>query len=338
MLTARLNARLDGLAAEHADEVKANVEDLLATVVATTRVTSVGEDVGVAPEMQVIATHSRDVARDAQRTVDSVKEGVGKAWFQYLVAKDPAPDIDAIRVRCAAALRVDGVVSAVEATATEWVGEQLDRYRVEIKNMTGLRRDEFIRVQEQTSSPEVVTVRLRANERAATKDSDGNDLPRLPGHVFSDADGLFPVSLNAWESQVMEAELARAGFVAWYRNPGSATPASLRIAYQNEAGEWASLQPDFIVVSRRSDGSLAASIIDPHGDYLADARGKLHALARFAENHGDKFVRIESIAKADDGSLRVLDLTDPAVRAAVLAFDGAKVSGLYLSSDTRPFA
>lgn len=53
------------------------------------------------------------------------------------------------------------------------------------------------------------------------------------------------------------------------------------------AGEWASLQPDFIVVSRRDDGSLAASIVDPHGDYLADARGKVKALADFAERFGN---------------------------------------------------
>ena len=133
------------------------------------------------------------------------------------------------------------------------------------------------------------------------------------------------------------AEMERPSFVGWYRNPGSATPASLRIAYQNDAGEWSSLQPDFIVISRRDDGALAASIIDPHGDYLADARGKLRALAQFAENHGDRFVRIESIAKADNGSLRVLDLTDPDVRAAVLAFEGAKVSALYEFEHARPF-
>lgn len=90
------------------------------------------------------------------------------------------------------------------------------------------------------------------------------------------------------------------------------------------------------MVSRKSDGSLGASIVDPHGDHLADARGKLRALASFAERFGDRFVRIESIAKADAG-LRVLDLMDAGVRAAVLAFDGAKVSALYESEHARPY-
>ena len=126
--------------------------------------------------------------------------------------------------------------------------------------------------------------------------------------------------------------------MAWYRNPGTATPASLRIAYEADTGDWASLQPDFLVVSRRDDGSLGASIIDPHGDHLADARAKLRALADFAERHGHRFVRIESVAQAGDGSLRVLDLSEPSVRAVVVAFDGGKVTALYESEAARPYA
>lgn len=247
-------------------------------------------------------------------------------------------DRDAIRVRCAATLRVDGVLGALDVTATEWVQEHLDRFRVEIKNATGATRDAYTRVREQTSAPEAVTVELRANERAATKDRHGADLPRYRGHLYADSEGLFPVDLNDWEQRVVEAEIDRPGFVAWYRNPPSATPASLRIAYQDDGGEWASLQPDFIVVSRRDDGTLAASIIDPHGDYLADARAKLHALASFAERFADRFVRVESVAKPDDGGLWVLDLSDATVRTGVLAFDGAKVTGLYLSELARPYS
>lgn len=91
-------------------------------------------------------------------------------------------------------------------------------------------------------------------------------------------------------------------------------------------------------MSRRSDGTLGASIVDPHGDHLADARAKLRALAAFAEQFGDRFVRIESVAKVEDGSLRVLDLADAAVRADVLAFLGGKVTALYQSQHSRPYA
>jgi type III restriction enzyme len=336
-LTKRLNLRLDGLAAEHAADVEANVQDLLTTAVSRTRVTSVGEDVGTGPVVVEVATHARDVARDAQRIINSVREGVGKAWFAHRLAAEPAADRDAIRVRCAALLRVAGIAAKIESTATDWVKERLNQYRVQILNTVGSTRNAYTRVQEQTSVPEVVIVQLRQNERAATKDAKGEELPPMRGHVFADADGLFPVVLNDWERAVVEAELARDEFVAWYRNPGSATPASLRIAYQNDEGVWASLQPDFIVVSRRSDGTLGASIVDPHGDHLADARAKIRALAAFAEQFGDRFVRIESVAKVEDGSLRVLDLADPAVRADALAFEGGKVTALYQSQHSRPY-
>jgi hypothetical protein len=176
------------------------------------------------------------VARDAQRSIDSLREGTGKAWFAHCAAK-PGVDRDAVRVRCAALLRVKGVNAKVEATATDWVRERLDQFRIQILHTVGATRDAFTRVQEQSNDPEPVTVRLRDNERAATKDGEGIDLPRLPGHVFSDPAGTFPVTLNDWELSVMQAELARAGFVAWYRNPGIATPASLRIAYLTDADE-----------------------------------------------------------------------------------------------------
>jgi type III restriction enzyme len=337
-LTDRLTARLDGLAAEHKAAAGANVDDMLAAEVRRSRITTVGEDTGAEPEVRRIATHARDVARDSQRIINAVPEGAGKAWFAHRLAVEPKADRDETRVWCAALLRLDGVRGTIDATATDWVREQLDGFRVAIANSSGATRDAYTRVREQTASPEVVTVELRANERAATKDRNGDDLPRYEGHLYADETGMFPVELNEWERRVVEAELGRDGFVAWYRNPGSATPASLRIAYQDDEEEWASLQPDFIIVSRRMDGTLGASIVDPHGDFLADARAKLHALSEFADLFADQFVRIESVAKVDDGSLRVLDLADPTVRTAVLAFQGAKVTALYLSEQSRPYA
>ena len=74
------------------------------------------------------------------------------------------------------------------------------------------------------------------------------------------------------------------------------------------------MQPDFIFVSRKSDGELAASIVDPHGVYLGDALDKLVGLADYAEEHGDAFVRIDSLAEID-GEVRLLNMKDANVRA-----------------------
>jgi len=231
---------------------------------------------------------------------------------------------------------VPDVIGEIEREATLWVQHRLADYAVDIKNSTGATRDAYRRVQEQTARPEAVTIDLRQNLTTATRRSGGEELPTLVGHLYADAGGHFPAELNTWERTVLDTEAARSTFVAWYRNPARPTPASLRIAYQDDNDGWGSLQVDFLVVSRRSDGTLGVSIIDPHGDYLADTRPKLQALARYAELYGDHYVRIESLVKVGD-QLRVLDLHDPGVRAEVMEFDGAQVSALYEGPHARDY-
>ena len=94
--------------------------------------------------------------------------------------------------------------------------------------------------------------------------------------------------------------------------------------------------PTFEVIAIHDEVATLVQVRDADGA-LADARAKLQALAAFAERFGDRFVRIESVAKVDDGSLRVLDLADSAVRAGVVAFEGGKVTALYQSEHSRPY-
>lgn len=337
-LTKLLNAKLDGLAVQHADAVAANIDNIEHADLARGRYTFDGN--GFTYETYRVATHATDVERETRKIIRAVREGVGIDHWQHRVrAADAAGDgVDPIdvAVEVAALFMVPGVVAEVEREATEWVQQRLADFAVAIKNTTGATRDAFRRVQEQTSRPEPVTVDLRDNLTAATLRSGGEALPVYAGHLYSDAAGEFPCELNSWERTVLEAEIARPSFVAWYRNPSRPTPAALRIAYQNDVGEWGSLQIDFLVMSRRDDGTLGVSIVDPHGDYLADTRAKVQALAKYAELYGENFVRIESVVKVGD-ELRVLDLHHSGVRAAVMEFDGAQVAGLYEGDLARDF-
>jgi hypothetical protein len=329
-LTQTLNARMDGLAAEHATAITAIVADIKSVEVHRSRVTTTGDDAGTSS--REIETHTKDIDRDTRRIINSLREGVGTSYYAHRIRhSDPAANKLDIRVEVAALLRVDGVVTEIEATANKFVLDQLTTFTVEIKNTTGATRDAYRKVQEQTSAPEAITIELRANEKAATKNGQGEALRTFPGHIYSDADGQFPAQLNDWEQKVVAAEIARPSFVAWYRNPQRAMPNSLRIPYQDETGKWSSLQIDFLIVSRRDNGTLAASIVDPHGDHLADAKAKLRALADFAENYQNQFLRIQSVALASDRTLRVLDLLDPGTRKAIRTFEGGKVSALYTS-------
>lgn len=330
-LTKSLNAELDGQAAKHAEAVAANVVDLETMDVVTDVVGAQGQNVARATRQ--IATHLADLDRDTRKTIRSVKEGAGQDYYRYRVDKaDGEVDTLTIRTEVAALFRADGVLDALDTAATVWTRQQLADHAVAIKNTTGATRDAYRRVQEMTTAPEAVTVALRDNLTTATAGA-GGPLPTFAKHLYSDAHGQFPAKLNAWETAVIGEEIARDTTVAWYRNPSRATPAALRISYKKDDGRWTSLQPDFVIISRRDNGSLAASIVDPHGDHLADARNKLVALADYAESQGGSFVRIESITMTEDG-LRYLDLGEPHARDEVRAFDGAEVGGLY----TGPFS
>jgi type III restriction enzyme len=334
-LTKLLNAKLDGLAAQYAEQVAENARNIESAEISRTKLTHTGQELGVTTRS--IATHTQDLDRDTRRIIRSVREGVGNDYFAYRVrGEDPDADRRDIRVQVAALLMNKDVVAELNAAATAWVQEELTRFAVDIKNTTGATRDAYMKVQEQTSRLERVGVELPANEVAPSEDTDGNAYATFERHLYADAVGMFPANLNDWERIVVNAELNRKSTVAWYRNPARSTRSALRIAYQDESGTWKSLLVDFLVVSRRDDGSLAASIVDPHGDHLADAKFKLRALADYAETYGSEFLRIESVANAGVG-LRTLDLQDAKVRDAVRGFEGGKVTALYESDAARDY-
>lgn len=334
VLTKTMNAKLDGLAAQHAKDVQMNVKELKTARIRRTSVTTAGETISTATRSE--ETAAPDIDRDTRRLVATMKEGVAKDYVKYrMEAAGTKADVLKIRTEVAALVMVDGVNKEIEIVATKWVQDQFARFAVEIKNTTGAARDAYLRVKEQISKPEETGIELTTTLKGPTTDSnkaDAKDLPTFAGHIYSDPKGKFPAKLNDWETAVIKAELKRPSFVAWYRNPSRAVPSSLRIAYQDDKGEWGSLQVDFLIVSKRDDGSMGASIVDPHGDHLADAKAKLRGLADYAEKFGDRYVRIESIAKVTDGRLRTLDLQDRKVRAAIRAFEGGKLTALYESS------
>jgi type III restriction enzyme len=338
-LTKALMSKLDGLAAQYAEDVAANIVNIETASLARTVISAIGGGEARRTSHEV-ATHYADIERDTRRVVNSIKEGVGKDYFAYRdrvrrAGGDEETDTLDVRIACAALFMVPTVIAQLESEATKWVQGRLSEFAVDMQNTTGATRDAYRRVQEQTSTPELVTVDLRQNLSAATKTGKGDDLPLYRGHLYSDAAGMFPAELNGWEDPVIATETVRSSFVAWYRNPARPTPASLRIAYQTDAGDWASVQVDFLVVSRKGDGTLGVSIVDPHGDQFADARAKLLALCDYAESHGDAYVRIESIARDGRGLLRVLDLQSDATRSAIRTFEGAQVSTLYESENAR---
>ncbi len=135
-------------------------------------------------------------------------------------------------------------------------------------------------------------------EATSLREADGAEtpLPTYPHHLLCDENGTFPVVLNDWEREVLQAEMQRASFVAWYRNPARATQDSLGIAYTDN-GQIKMVRPDFLFFARQADGRVADNLVDPHGTQFSDALPKLRGLAEYASTHPHAFRRIETVAR-----------------------------------------
>lgn len=284
------------------------------------------------------------VIEDAYRAAGRVlSPDLARTYAEHLADLDPG---DGDRVD--ALLTAHGTVAALglvpdvrvylDAAADKLTAKWLDEYRVVIKSLTDDRRDVYREFRQQAATPQDVDLvrsesRLE-NSRVQTADGTVTDLPALPGHLMCAENGLFPVDLNDWETAVLDREMSRSEFAAWYRNPARATQDSFAVAYSQPDGRWSAVRPDFLVFTRRADGSIAANIVDPHGFHLGDAHAKLLALADYAEQHPTEVLRVDAIAKIGD-ILRVLDLTAPTVRTAVRA--GTDVRAMYAGKQAADY-
>ncbi len=158
-------------------------------------------------------------------------------------------------------------------------------------------------------------------------------LPRYDRHLLSDKDGLFPANFNTWELEVLTQEAKQADFLAWYRNPSSASPESLGVTYPDD-DQQSIMRPDFVFFSKLNEGEVQANIVDPHGQFLADSLPKLIGLSDYAEAHAQHYGRIEAVAKVDNG-FRVLDITDASVRDAIRLGPSAK--SLFEGPRAKPY-
>jgi hypothetical protein len=274
-----------------------------------------------------------DAYRSAARALSA---DICRTYAEYLALKktDVESAEDALleaHADIAALGLIPDVKTYLDAEADKLARALLNNYRIEIKRLTDERQDAYRQIRAMSTDPEDIELAKPARWMEATtaRDAIGTDtaLPIFKQHLMCDTGGNFPAELNAWESQVLNAELRRNGTLAWYRNPSRASQDSLGVAYVADA-QVRIVRPDFIFFSKQADGSVGAGLVDPHGTQFSDALPKLQGLARYAEAHPKIFRRIEAVAKVGD-TLRVLDLTSAETRKAVA--DAKDAKGLYES-------
>ena len=227
---------------------------------------------------------------------------VAMAYVDHLAPDDEDDDFlreAFVKTSALAAMKEvrERVDKAANTIATEWFEE----FHTAIQGMTDERQQEYETIRGLAVDPQtgwLAKPRSRMEDYAAV-DPDTEEVGKAPLrklHLMSDGDGDFPVTgLNPWEIAVVDAEMARDGALGWYRNPSRPAIDSMTIAYRDQQGNWRSMHPDFVFF-HEIDGEVRASIVDPHGHHLDDARDKLLALAAYAARFGQHFDRIEQVS------------------------------------------
>lgn len=291
---------------------------------------------------EFVANADQVVIEDAYRRAGrALSPDVARTFAERLAdADDDADSIEDALLDAHATVAALGLVPEVKEylddEADKLAKKWLTEHRVAIKALTDERQDVYRQLREMSAEPQDLDIAKPTSWLVPTVERHGDTetpLPRYRKHMLADEDHTFPLDRNKWEAEVLDREQVRPGFVGWYRNPSRSSQDSLAVVYEH-GGRMRTVRPDFVFFTKNDDGTIGASIVDPHGHHLGDALPKLRGLATYAEQHSERYQRIDAVTKIGD-TLRVLDLTEPSVRSAVAdATDGAT---LYLSNHAADY-
>ena len=331
----KLFAKLDGLLAQHKEKVAGASKGILQVEGETLVASVVGGEVR---EQQtfVEAADEQAVEADFKAACRVLTADLARKYADHLASGEEDDDglFDA-HVKVAALAQVDGVSEELDREADELSKKWFGKKRVSIKALTDERRAVYDEIKGMSPEAQVIEIKRPRVRTEEIENADGNKLETRTGHLMSDGDGNFPIgSLNQWEIEVLDKEIRRSGFQAWYRNPSRPSGDAISIAYQNVQGHWCRMCPDFLFFHGDSE-NMRVSIVDPHGHHLADALLKLRGLAEFAATHGESFHRIESVARMKDGTLRVLDISNPHIRETIT--EAEDIQALYLGGEGNDY-
>lgn len=331
----KLFAKLDGLMVQHREKVATASKGILQVEGETLVVRVVGGEVRECQSF-VEAADEQSVDADFKSACRHLTADLARKYADHLTSAVEGDDglFDAY-IKVASLAQVSGVSDELDREADRLGKKWFAEFRVAIKGLSDSQRTVYDEIRGMSPEPQVTEIKRPHVRAEETKDAKGNMLETRFGHLMSDSNGDFPIgSLNQWEIEVLDCEMDRPGFQAWYRNPSRPSGDALAVAYRNAQGNWRRMCPDFVFF--HGDGlNMKVSIVDPHGPHLSDALAKLCGLAEFAASYGELFHRIESVARAKDGVLRVLDLKDQKTRECISAAED--VQTLYLGDAANDY-
>lgn len=234
-------------------------------------------------------------------------EGLHKAWWK----RRRQEGMDNIQAKLElVALSIDsGVRKRLQDRAQELAQSGLREHGDAINSLPEGRRQTYREIRGLARDPELRRIFLPQEMDVRAVESTWNK------HAYVDDRGLYPATLNKWESAVLTEELRREENVTWLRNLPR-KPWAIAVPYE-PAGKLRAFYPDFIFVRAQGD-KLVVDLMDPHHIDLADAPAKAVGLAKYAAKHADQFGRIELIIVRANKDILPIDLIDEAKRDQVL--------------------
>ncbi|MBX3331114.1 MAG: DEAD/DEAH box helicase family protein [Nitrospira sp.] len=264
-------------------------------------------------EQRSLPVTEQDVETVFSRSFVTLTEELAMSYVQHRF--DPK-DENAVYWRCkleAFLLSQDAsVVSPLEDEAQKLLEAAYEKRKPEVLKLPDERRAAYRRIMQTSRDFKATEPSIPDPLRIKTD----KDAVALKDHLFIPEKGDFRAWLNTWETTVLAAARKGQGFAGWLRNYPR-KPWSIAYIYTNSEGQITPGYPD-LVVFRREGKHVVVDLLEPHHTGNADSLAKVKGLCRFAEQHGDKFGRIEWI-KIEGSQIKRLNVNSTQVRANVQA-------------------
>ena len=305
-MVAWMNAQAAAIkAGEHYDATYKSVAGVVV------RQTAVQAGAGVPLQAYSIEASDIDIDRQFEDGGRSLSHGLHMAYW----AAHGDRDAFEVKVELIILSRQAGAMSAIETLAEAEFNRLYDKHKKAISKLVEHRRAYYERLRLATPKPTAVQWHLPDSINFRRKPAD----PVWDRHLYIEDNSKFRAELKPWEAGVLALELARSEVVGWLRNVDR-QPWSLEIPYES-GGQVVPMFPDLIVVRKVGDEYIF-DILEPHNPSLGDNFEKAVGFAKFAEQHGALFGRIEMIraatGAAGKGAFVGLDFNKTTVRKKVL--------------------
>ncbi len=262
---------------------------------ATQAITRIGLKTLAVQNATGVAEPAADYSIDASDVdIDRLFDEAGRALSHGLHMNywQAHADRDALEVKVEVIVlsRHHSAMTALESAAGSAFDELYDTHKKAIGKLKEPRRIAYEKLRLATAKPSEVPWHL----------PESIDFRRLPAapfwkqHLYVESNGQFRAELGTWETGVLQEELADPSVVGWLRNVDR-KPWSLEIPYDT-GGDTRPMFPDLVVV-RQTGEHFSIDILEPHDPSLGDNFEKAVGLARFAEQHGYLFGRIQLIRR-----------------------------------------